>query len=223
MHIILISPQTIDSTNRFQKGDTCVLLAYSLGASHFTGLKIDSFFEAYCRHFDLIFTNAEETYNADFNSPRWQNYGNGQKLILCLHENSLQDEFVMTRKHFKVEYIESIKKQVTTIIERLKSGSLLSMTLNLSMKNGQGTFIPRGTHSILTGWNKSNEKFFIIETTENLYFEDLRSIVSFEESLFFAKKHPEFNDIRPIIDGNYSSGYNNIQFSGGDGLLLTYK
>jgi len=221
-----ITPKAIDFKYRFQKGDTCVLLAYAFGASHFTSLNINKFFEAYCKHFDLKFTNTEETYNIDFNPPnlRWEHCRNGQNLILCLHENSIQSEFVKARQCFTAEYIESSQDKIQYITAKLKNGTLLSLTLNLLEKNSSGSFEPNNkTHTVLTGWSESEKKFFIIETTDFLYFRDRKEIDRSDSSQFVIEKHPRFDEIKPVIDGSCTCENNSIRFKGGDGLLLTAK
>lgn len=198
------------------------MLSYAFGAFHFTGVNIDNFFRAYCKHFEIQdCSNAEEAFNKDFNGSRWTSYGNGQKLIRYLHNNSFQDEFVKARKNFKVKYIKSTKDQYNCISQKLKSNSLLSLTLNLKFKDSSGNFKKsNSTHTMLSGWDNIKKNFFIIETTKGLYFEDAKSIYNYDSNLFSSKKHPEFDSLEPILDGTYSSNFNNVRFVGGDGLLL---
>jgi hypothetical protein len=222
----IINPKLIDTKCRFQNGNTCVLLAYSLGASYFTEIDSNAFFEAYYRNFGLNFNNAEKTYDDDFNKSndeRWRNFGNGQKLIEILHKESFQPEFIKARKKFDVKYVESTKTCLKGIKNTLIEGSLMTLTLNLKIKGNSGVFKNWGTHTVLTGWIESEKNFFIIETTHSLYFEDLKHINDFNSSEYLLKKHPRFEDIKTIVEGTYSEKFSNIRFEAGDCLLLTVK
>jgi TPR repeat protein len=41
-----------------QSAGSCVMSSYAIAANHFTGLPVTAFFEGYCHHFGIAYTNA---------------------------------------------------------------------------------------------------------------------------------------------------------------------
>ena len=94
-----------------QSGGSCVLSSYAIVASYFTGQPISTYFEGYCQHFKLSYTNAldaELQYARHFDSEWRKRDCRGYQVILDLHSNSTVACFVQARAKFDgVFYLDS--------------------------------------------------------------------------------------------------------------------
>jgi hypothetical protein len=101
------------NTNFLQNGGSCVLSSYAIVANYFTGAPLASFFEGYCSHFGLKYTNgaeAEQKYARHFDAEWRKRNCMGYQVILDLHKNSKEKCFVEARKVFNARfYLESAK------------------------------------------------------------------------------------------------------------------
>ena len=87
-----------------QTGGSCVLASYAVVHNYFTSLPIHVCFEAYCRHFDLPFTSwreAEQKYAGHFDNEWRTRNCLGYEVMMDLHSNSSEQEFIEARKHFR--------------------------------------------------------------------------------------------------------------------------
>src|ERR1019366_9657766 len=96
-----------------QNGGSCVLSSYAIVGNYFTGQPISAFFEGYCRHFGIAYTNAadaEQKYAAHFDAEWRKRKCMGYEVILDLHSHSTEKCFVQARQVFDARfYLESSK------------------------------------------------------------------------------------------------------------------
>jgi hypothetical protein len=86
-----------------QSAGSCVLSSYTIAANYFTGQPVTTYFEGYCRHFGLSFTNAldaEEKYAEHFDQEWRKRDCRGYEVILDLHEHSKVKCFAEARQRF---------------------------------------------------------------------------------------------------------------------------
>jgi TPR repeat protein len=86
-----------------QSSASCVLANYAVVANYFTGLPITAFFEGYCHHFGICYTNAtdaEVKYAAHFDREWKRRKCSGYELILDLHSNATEECFAVARSRF---------------------------------------------------------------------------------------------------------------------------
>ena len=86
-----------------QNGGSCVLSSYAIVANYFTGRPVGTYFEGYCKHFKLSYTNvfeAEQKYAAHFDREWRKRNCRGYEVILDLHSNSVVECFVEARARF---------------------------------------------------------------------------------------------------------------------------
>jgi len=150
----MVDPKTLDYTF-VQNGKSCILASYAVGACHFTGLKVHSYFWDYCRHFNISPSSNEDAelkYNDDFH-PRYKTCS-GYKIIEHLHNCSQQGAFVQSRAKFGVEYIHQPFPRLQEIERRLRNEEVLvSVAFRVS---------PIEVHSCCVGFN--GQGFYMIET-----------------------------------------------------------
>lgn len=90
-----------------QNGGSCVLASYAIVANYFTGRPITDYFEGYCNHFGLTYTNAAdaESKYADHFDAEWRKRDcRGYEVILDVHEHSKEPCFLEARKKFDARF-----------------------------------------------------------------------------------------------------------------------
>jgi len=148
-----------------QKEKSCVLASYAIVSNYFTGLPIIGFFEDYCRHYQIGFTNgdeAEEKYGEHFQHELFSRDLQGYQLTLELHNNSRQKSFKVSRKYFHAEFISNSTPNKDYIIKKLKTKKAL---LNITFPIGSRT-----CHSITMGWDYSKGIFYYDTVNGDLSF-----------------------------------------------------
>jgi hypothetical protein len=102
---------TAVNTNFVQTGGSCVLASYAIAASYFTGQPVPTYFEGYCQHFKLPYTNsldAERKYATHFDHEWRKRSCRGYEVILDLHSNSTVKCFSEARTRFDgIFYLDS--------------------------------------------------------------------------------------------------------------------
>jgi len=86
-----------------QHGGSCVLSSYAIVANYFTGRPIGEYFEGYCQHFRLSYSDAldaEQKYAAHFDQEWRKRNCRGYEVILDLHSNSTVKCFAEARQRF---------------------------------------------------------------------------------------------------------------------------
>jgi hypothetical protein len=86
-----------------QSAGSCVLASYAIVANYSTGQPVATYFEGYCQHFGLTFTNAldaEKKYAVHFDHEWRKRDCRGYEVILDLHQHSTVKCFVEARKRF---------------------------------------------------------------------------------------------------------------------------
>ena len=86
-----------------QSAGSCVLSSYAIVANYFTGRPVTEYFEGYCHHFGITYTNAldaEAKYARHFDAEFKKRNCLGYEVILDLHSNATEQCFVDARAHF---------------------------------------------------------------------------------------------------------------------------
>jgi len=165
-----------------QRGNSCILASYAVGAHHFTKLGVYNYFWDYCKHFNLSPSSdkdAELKYNNDFH-PRY-NSCSGYQIIEHLHNCSRQSAFVKSRAKFGVEYIHQPIHRLQQIEKSLKYKEVL---VSVAIKEH------RGVHAYCVGFDKQG--FYMIETRGGNYksginrISNIQSLGTLQDSLLMS-------------------------------------
>ena len=112
-------------TNFVQSGASCALASYAMVASYFTRLPVSSYFEGYCHHFGIVYTNAvdaERKYTAGTLTPNGRRRGcSGYLVILDLHSNATEECFAQARSHFDTTFYLEPSKHLSELSQTLKT------------------------------------------------------------------------------------------------------
>jgi len=121
-----------------QNGGSCVLASYAVVANYFTGQPVADYFEGYCRHFGLAYTNAadaERKYAEHFDAEWRKRDCRGYEVILDVYANSKEACFVEARSKFDARfYLDSaahLKELETALAEK-------QAFLNITYEPGMG-------------------------------------------------------------------------------------
>jgi hypothetical protein len=90
-----------------QNGGSCVLASYAVVANYFTGQPVADYFEGYCKHFGLAYTDAADAERkyADHFDAEWRRRDcRGYEVILDVHTHSKEPCFVEARKKFDARF-----------------------------------------------------------------------------------------------------------------------
>jgi hypothetical protein len=90
-----------------QNGGSCVLASYAIVANYFTGRPVADYFEGYCKHFGLAYTDAADAERkyADHFDAEWRKRDcRGYEVILDVHTRSKEECFVEARKKFDAQF-----------------------------------------------------------------------------------------------------------------------
>ncbi len=134
----MINISQLDKTFR-QSSGSCVLASYSIAANYFTGLPVQSFFDAYCRHHKVptSYQSPEQVYSNHFNTLINAPGQNGYRIILSLHETSNEPEFEKARAFFSCEFIPVASVLLPRLESTLqKEVSLLNLTVGHEVLSG---------------------------------------------------------------------------------------
>jgi hypothetical protein len=138
------------NTNFVQSGGSCVLASYAIVASYFTQLPVSSYFEGYCHHFGIVYTNAvdaERKYSRHFDAEWQKRKCSGYEVILDLHSNATEDCFVMARSHFDAKFYQESSKHLDELRQALKTREAF---LNITFR------VMDDTHSVTTFFDGPN-------------------------------------------------------------------
>ncbi len=119
-----------------QSGGSCVLSSYAIAASYFTGHPIATYFEGYCQHFGLTYTNAldaEAKYAEHFDQEWRKRDCRGYEVILDLHDHSKVKCFAEARKRFRGTFFLDSAAQVAQLEKMLTLGEAF---LNITYEPG---------------------------------------------------------------------------------------
>jgi TPR repeat protein len=86
-----------------QSAGSCVLSSYAIVANYFTGHPVTEYFEGYCHHFGITYTNAvdaEGKYASHFDAEFKKRNCLGYEVLLDLHSNATEQCFVDARARF---------------------------------------------------------------------------------------------------------------------------
>ena len=90
-----------------QNGGSCVLASYAIVANYFTGRPVADYFEGYCKHFGLAYTDAADAERkyADHFDAEWRKRDcRGYEVILDVHTHSKEGCFLEARKKFDARF-----------------------------------------------------------------------------------------------------------------------
>ena len=131
-------------TNFIQRDASCVLASYAIVANYFTRLPVSSYFEGYCHHFGIDYTNAldaERKYSRHFDAEWQKRRCMGYEVILDLHSNATEECFVQARSHFDAKFYPEAAKHLNELREALKTREAL---VNITFR------VFDDTHSVTT-------------------------------------------------------------------------
>ena len=141
----MIDHNEIDTTF-IQSGNNCVMATYAIAGNYFTGTAISNYFEDYCKHFAITYSNnvdAEAKYENHFHNEYRKRSCLGYEIIKDLHENSKYNSFETNRNTFSLKLFVSTSTDINIIESALENEKAM-----LSFSNGK--------HSVLT-FNSSNQ------------------------------------------------------------------
>jgi hypothetical protein len=121
-----------------QNGGSCVLASYAIVANYFTGRPVADYFEGYCKHFGLAYTDAADAERkyADHFDAEWRKRDcRGYEVILDVHTHSKEDCFVEARKKFDARFYLDSAAHLKELEEAL--GDKQSF-LNITYEPGMG-------------------------------------------------------------------------------------
>jgi hypothetical protein len=107
-----------------QNSGSCVLASYAIVASYFTGQQVTRYFEGYCEHFQVTYTNAadaEEKYAEHFDAEWRKRNCRGYEVILDLHRNSKVGCFAEARRFFEGRFFLDSSKHLHELEELLST------------------------------------------------------------------------------------------------------
>ena len=136
-------------TNFVQRDGSCVLASYAIVASYFTRLPVSSYFEGYCRHFGIVYTNAvdaERKYSRHFDAEWQKRKCSGYEVILDLHSNATEDCFVQARSLFDVRFYPDCPKHLSELRQVLQTREAF---LNITFR------VMDDTHSVTSFYDGS--------------------------------------------------------------------
>jgi uncharacterized protein len=120
-----------------QSAESCTMSSYALAANHFTGLPVTAFFEGYCHHFGIAYTNAldaEVKYSHHFDTEFRRRNCLGIEVMLDLHTNATERCFVEARKHFDAHLFRESVPHLKELEQALRDhDAALSMGVDLSI------------------------------------------------------------------------------------------
>jgi TPR repeat protein len=105
-----------------QSAGSCTLSGYAIVANHFTGLPVTAYFEGYCHHFGIAYTNAldaEVKYSCHFDTETLRRKCLGCEVLLDLHSNATEQCFVEARNRFDVQLFRESVPHVKEIEQAL--------------------------------------------------------------------------------------------------------
>jgi len=117
-----------------QSAGSCVLASYAIVANYFTGQPVAAYFEGYCHHFGIAYTNgvdAEMKYARHFDAEFKKRKCLGYEVILDLHSNATEECFVEARQRFDGQLFRESTPHVKELEQALRKREAL---LNLTFK-----------------------------------------------------------------------------------------
>lgn len=144
-------------TKFVQSDASCVLASYAIVANYFTRLPVGDYFEGYCHHFGIDYTNAvdaERKYARHFDAEWKKRKCMGYEVILDLHSNAVERCFVEARQRFDPQFYLESSKHLAELKQVLKTREAL---LNITYK------VADDTHSVTVFYN--GVRFLIRDTT----------------------------------------------------------
>lgn len=144
-------------TNFVQSDASCVLASYAIVASYFTRLQVSSYFEGYCHHFGIDFTNAvdaERKYSRHFDAEWQKRKCSGYEVILDLHSNATEECFAKARSHFDATFYLEPTRHLNELREALRTREAFA---NITFR------VFRDTHSVTTFYDGT--RFMVRDTS----------------------------------------------------------
>ena len=154
-HAALVETANIDS-NFVQSDASCVLASYAIVANYFTRLPVSAYFEGYCHHFGIDYTNAidaERKYSRHFDAEWKKRKCSGYLVILDLHSNATEECFVQARHQFDAKYYPDSVSHLDELRKILKTREAL---MNITFR------ISDDTHSVTTFYD--GKRFMVRDT-----------------------------------------------------------
>jgi len=125
-----------------QSAGSCVMSSYAIAANHFTGLPVTAFFEGYCHHFGIAYTNAldaEVKYSRHFDGEFRRRNCLGIEVMLDLHTNATEHCFVEARRRFDAQLFRESVPHLKELEQALRAhDAALSMGVDVAL----------GTHTV---------------------------------------------------------------------------
>ena len=137
-------------TNFVQRDASCVLASYAIVANYFTRLPVSSYFEGYCHHFGIVYTNAldaEQKYSRHFDAEWQKRQCSGYEVILDLHSNATEECFVQARSRFDARFYPDCPKHLGELRQVLETQEAF---LNITFR------VMDDAHSVTSFYNGSN-------------------------------------------------------------------
>lgn len=131
-------------THFVQSDASCVLASYAIVANYFTRVPVRSYFEGYCHHFGIVYTNAEDAerkYSRHFDAEWQKRKCSGYEVILDLHSNATEECFVQARSHFDARFYRESSKHLSELRQVLETREAF---LNITFR------VMDDTHSVTT-------------------------------------------------------------------------
>jgi hypothetical protein len=165
-----------------QSGGSCVLASYAVSANYFTRRPIATYFEGYCEHFGLSYTNAleaEQKYADHFDAEWRKRNCRGYEVILDLHQHSKVKCFAEAREIFEGRFYLDSSMHLNELETLLKQKEAF---LNITYEPG------RDYHSINVIYNGTN--FLSRDTNQKglRVLPGLAKIGKLRDSVLYVKK-----------------------------------
>ncbi len=165
-----------------QRTGSCVMASYAVAASYFTHQHISVYFEGYCRHFQLPFTDAieaEKNYASHFDREWRRRNVRGYEVVLDLHRTSREFCFAEARSYMDgFFFVESDVDQLEGLLRERVS------FLNVTYEPGGNEY-----HSITVC---SDGKYLFARDTnrKNLYLiQSLHRIGKLRDSVIYVQRN----------------------------------
>jgi hypothetical protein len=113
-----------------QTAESCGLSSYAIVANHFTGLPVTAFFEGYCHHFGIAYTNAldaEEKHSRHYDTEWRRRKCLGCEVLLDVHSNATEQCFVEARNRFDVQLFRETVPHVKELEQALHDRNAVLM------------------------------------------------------------------------------------------------
>jgi TPR repeat protein len=168
-----------------QSGGSCVLSSYAIVANFFTGHPVREYFEGYCHHFGIAYTNAvdaEKKYARHFDAEYKKRNCLGYEVILDLHSNATEQCFIDARARFDPQLFRESAPHTRELEQALREREAV---LNITMQ------IMSDAHSVTAF--AEGDRLFVRDTGGRRGFhtvERLEDVGKLLDAVLYVAKQP---------------------------------